>query len=55
MKRVRTGAWLFCASLAFWVSWLLMPGVGVTDPALIFELVGGHRAKVFASVLLQLL
>jgi hypothetical protein len=32
-----------------------MPGVGVTDTATIFVLVGGRRQEVFASVVLQLL
>jgi hypothetical protein len=31
-----------------------MPGVGVTDTAMIFALVGAHRSSVFASVVLQL-
>lgn len=48
------GAWLLVASLAFWLSWLLMPGVGVTDTAQIFALVGAHRASVRLSVVLQL-
>jgi hypothetical protein len=49
------GILLFIASTAFWVSWLLMPGVGVTDTARIFWLVGQHRPSVFVSVVLQLL
>jgi hypothetical protein len=49
------GAWLVIASLAFWLSWVLMPGVGVTDPTRIFALVGAHRANVYASVVFQLL
>jgi hypothetical protein len=48
-------AWLTLASVGFWLSWLLMPGVGVTDPVRIFELVGSHRPEVLASVVLQLL
>lgn len=49
------GAWLVIASLSFWLSWLLMPGVGVTDTARIFTLVGAHRTNVYASVAFQLL
>ena len=48
------GAWLLAASLTFWLSWLLMPGVGVTDTATIFALVGAHRESVYRSVVLQL-
>ncbi len=47
--------YLILASLAFWVSWFLMPGVGITDTATIFTLVSSHRAHVLASVVLQLL
>jgi hypothetical protein len=49
------GGFLVAASIAFWVSWLLMPGVGVTDTATIFALIGAHRSGVFASVILQLM
>ena len=49
-----TAAWLCLASALFWLSWLLMPGVGVTDTAIIFELVSQRRSEVFASVALQL-
>jgi len=49
-----TGACLVAAASLFWLSWLLMPGVGVTDAARIFELVGASRAQVLASVVLQL-
>jgi hypothetical protein len=38
----------------FWLSWVLMPGVGVTDTATIFALVGANRPSVLASVILQL-
>jgi hypothetical protein len=55
MTRGAAGVWLTVASLGFWLSWLLMPGVGVTDAARIFELVGSHRAEVLASVVVQLL
>jgi hypothetical protein len=50
-----TGTWLVLASIGFWLSWWLMPGVGVTDTATIFALVGAHRSSVYASVILQLL
>jgi len=49
-----TGSCLVAAASLFWVSWLLMPGVGVTDAARIFELVGANRSHVLASVVLQL-
>jgi hypothetical protein len=49
------GAFLVVASVTFWVSWVLMPGVGVTDTAMLFALVGANRSGVFASVLLQLI
>jgi hypothetical protein len=54
MPRRSTGAWLIGASLSFWLAWALMPGVGVTDAARIFSLVGAHRDSVLASVVLQL-
>ena len=38
----------------FWVSWLLMPGVGITDTATILALVRENRSSVFISVILQL-
>jgi hypothetical protein len=46
--------WLVLAASAFWIAWLLMPGVGVTDAGRIFELVGRHRSRVLASSVLQL-
>lgn len=49
------GVCLILASASFWVAWVLMPGVGVTDAALILSLVGAHRESVLASVVLQLL
>lgn len=45
---------LAAAASLFWLSWLLMPGVGVTDTLRIFELVGAQRSQVAASVVLQL-
>jgi hypothetical protein len=50
-----TGAWLILASVGFWLSWWLMPGVGVTDTATIFALVSQQRAGVYASVVVQLI
>jgi len=50
-----TVLWLAAASLAFWAAWLLMPGVGITDTATIFSLVGRHRTQVLVSVCVQLL
>jgi hypothetical protein len=52
----RIGGLLFIvAAASFWVSWLLMPGVGVTDPAMIFHLVSSQRSSVLSSVVVQLL
>jgi hypothetical protein len=48
------GGWLVAAAGLFWVSWLLMPGVGVTDAGQIFELVASRRPLVSASVVIQL-
>jgi hypothetical protein len=48
------GIWLVAAAGLFWLSWLLMPGVGVTDPGRIFELVAAERSRVAASVMVQL-
>ena len=50
-----TGWLLSAAALLFWLSWALMPGVGVTDPAQIFALVSSQRSLVAVSVVLQLL
>jgi hypothetical protein len=38
----------------FWLSWLLMPAVGITDTREIFERVAANAASVRASVILQL-
>jgi hypothetical protein len=48
------GLWLVVAAVLFWIAWLLMPGVGITDAQRIFELVGTHRAQVLASSVVQL-
>jgi len=48
------GACLVAAALLFWLAWLLMPGVGVTDTDEIFRLVGAHRGRVLGSVVVQL-
>jgi len=48
-------AWLIAAALLFWTAWALMPGVGVTDAALILDTVGQRREMVKLSVALQLL
>lgn len=50
-----TGLLLIAAATLFWLSWLLMPGVGVTDAAQIFELVASKRSSVMLSILTQLL
>jgi hypothetical protein len=49
-----SGMALVSAAVLFWAAWLLMPGVGVTDPTLIFELVASQRLSVAASVVFQL-
>jgi hypothetical protein len=49
-----TGAWLIAAAVLFWIGWLLMPGVGVTDAAQILSLVGTQRPEVRLSVIVQL-
>ena len=49
------GLLLIAAAVLFWLSWLLMPGVGVTDPTQIFELVAHKRGAVMLSVITQLL
>jgi hypothetical protein len=45
---------LTMAATLFWVSWLLMPGVGVTDAGQILDLVSSQRPLVLASVIIQL-
>jgi hypothetical protein len=49
-----SGLSLVTAAALFWLSWLLMPGVGVTDAAEIFALVSSRRPLVLASVITQL-
>ena len=41
-----SGWLLSAAAVLFWLSWALMPGVGVTDPAQIFALVSSQRPLV---------
>src|SRR5512138_1713978 len=48
------GGWLVAASILFWISWSLMPGVGVTDTKLILEKVALQRDAVWLSTVLQL-
>lgn len=48
------GGWLVAASVLFWISWSLMPGVGVTDTRLILERVALQRDAVWLSTVLQL-
>jgi hypothetical protein len=48
------GAFLVAAAVLFWIAWSLMPGVGVTDAALILDTVGQRRQVVKLSVALQL-
>ena len=49
-----SGRWLVAGSILFWLSWTLMPGVGVTDTRQIFERVAMQRDAVWLSTLLQL-
>jgi hypothetical protein len=49
------GISLVAAAVLFWLSWLPMPGVGVTDAKRIFELVASQRSLVACSVVVQLL
>lgn len=55
MSLRNTGFLLIVAAALFWLSWLLMPGVGVTDAGQIFELVSRQRSSVMLSVVTQLL
>lgn len=51
-----TAGWcLIGAAALFWLSWALMPGVGVTDAAEIFALVTPQRGAVIASATVQLI
>jgi hypothetical protein len=53
---VRWAGWMLpVAAVCFWTSWVLMPGVGVTDAATILRLVGAQPEQVLASSVLQLL
>lgn len=54
MRSRTTGSLLAAAAALFWVAWVLMPGVGVTDAAQIFALVGSQRPLVSISVAVQL-
>lgn len=45
---------LIAAAVLFWLSWLLMPGIGVTDADAILTAVGAHSRAVFLSSMLQL-
>jgi hypothetical protein len=50
-----TGLLLASAAVCFWTSWVLMPGVGVTDAAKIMALVSKQAEHVLLSSVLQLL
>lgn len=54
-RRKGIGQSLISAAILFWVGWLLMPGVGITDTAEIFERVGANRGAVRVSALLHML
>jgi hypothetical protein len=49
-----TGRALIGAAIAFWLGWLLMPGVGITDAGVIFERVGADRNSVRLSSIVHL-
>lgn len=51
----KAGLSLVAAASLFWISWLLMPGVGVTDAREIFSLVASQRRLVAVSVVSQLM
>jgi hypothetical protein len=55
VKARSAGAWLAAAAALFWLSWALMPGVGVTDARRILDLVSQHRSQVLLSAVLQIL
>jgi hypothetical protein len=55
MSSRNAGLLLIAAAALFLLSWLLMPGVGVTDAAQIFDLVAHQRSSVMLSVVIQLL
>ncbi|MFN0104805.1 MAG: hypothetical protein ACKV2U_22315 [Bryobacteraceae bacterium] len=42
MTRI-SGLLLIAAAILFWLSWLLMPGVGIADAKLILQLVSAGR------------
>jgi hypothetical protein len=49
-----TGVMFIVAGTLFWAAWVLMPGVGIVDPAHIFAIVAAQRGLVLASVIVQL-
>ena len=55
MSQRSTGWILTAGAICFWSSWALMPGVGVTDAAVILRLVGAQPQQVMVSAMLQLL
>ena len=50
-----TGVMFIVAGALFWAAWVLMPGVGIVDPAHIFAIVATQRGLVLTSVVLQLM
>ncbi len=55
MSQRLAGVSLAIAAALFWLAWALMPGVGITDAAQIFDRVGAHATRVRVSVVAQLL
>jgi hypothetical protein len=54
IPRRLAGVSLALAAATFWLSWWLMPGVGVVDAGVILDLVSARRPWVVASVIAQL-
>jgi hypothetical protein len=54
MRQTTTAGWLIAAAVLFWVSWALMPAVGITDAQQILTLVAQQRDAVRLSAILQL-
>lgn len=49
-----SAAFLLAATILFWLSWVLLPAVGITDASLILDLVADNRPEVLVSTILQL-
>lgn len=49
-----SAVFLLAATTLFWLSWVIMPAVGITDASLILDLVADNRPEVLLSTVLQL-